>query len=449
MKDTRLTRVMLGLGIYAGALAALSVGSWLWLKLNPVRVIEPTPGVSALLTQPIPEGPDADRIRRGRDLVIAADCMSCHTRAGGRPFAGGLGLKTRFGTIYSSNITSDEAQGIGAWTADQFYRVLHEGRAPDGRLLYPAMPYQHFTMISRDQSDAILTFLRSLPPDPHRKPANRLPFPINLRVSMLAWNALNFTPHGFKPSPARSPQWNRGAYLVQGPGHCGACHTPKTLLGAEKDDEALHGSVIEDWFAPDLTGNARTGLGRWRADEIAEYLRTGRNAHSGAVGQMAEVVTYSTSLLPESDREAIATYLKTLPASADAPASPPAPAQMRAGEEIFSDVCTACHLTGGKGQPRLFPPLAGSAVAQQRNPTGVIRLILSGGRTAPTRERPMFQTMPSFAWKLTDQEVADVATYVRNAWGNRASPVSPTAVGKLRSRLRLPRPSRHAFGGVG
>ncbi len=430
-------RLLLALGTYLGALGAVSLGSFLWIKLNPVRVIEPVPGVSALLTQPIPDGPDADLIRRGRYLAIAGDCMSCHTRAGGKPFAGGLGLQTRFGTIYSSNITSDERYGIGSWTPNQFYRALHEGIGGDGRRLYPAMPYQHLTLLTPSDTDAILAFLRTIPPDPHRKPANRLPFPLNIRLSMLGWNALNFSPRTFEPDPDKSAAWNRGAYLVRGPGHCGACHTPKNLMGAEKSGEALHGGVIENWFAPDLTGNRRTGLGQWTADDIVEYLHTGRNAHSGAVGEMAEVVTYSTSLLTDTDLKAIATYLKSLPPSADTPSALPNAAAMRAGGEIFSDVCTACHLAKGKGQPRLFPPLQGSAVAQQRDPTGVIRLILGGGRTAPTLKRPTYQAMPSFAWKLDDQQIADVATYVRNSWGNRASPVSARQVARLRSKLHL------------
>lgn len=422
------------IAVVVALLIVASVGSWLWIKLNPLVIVEPPPGVSALLTQPIPDGPNADLVRRGRYMTIAGDCMSCHTRAGGHPFAGGLGLQTPFGTIYSSNITSDPANGIGDWTPAQFYHALHKGRGADGRL-YPAMPYPHFTMIDRADSDAVLAFLKTVPAESYRQPGNRLPFPLDLRLSMIGWNALNFSPHGFRGDPSRSAEWNRGAYLVRGPGHCGACHTPKTALQAEEKGKELQGAVIENWFAPDLTGNPRTGLGGWSTADIVEYLHTGRNERAAAVGEMADVVTYSTSLLSDGDRNAIATFLKSLPASPDTPVATPEAAAMRAGGAVFFDACTACHLVGGKGQPRLFPPLQGSAVAQQRDPTGVIRLILAGGRTAPTLTRPTFQTMPSFAWKLNDQEVADVATYVRNSWGNHASPVSAKQVAKLRSRL--------------
>jgi mono/diheme cytochrome c family protein len=424
------------IGVVIALLILASVGSWLWFRLNPVTIVEPPPGVSALLTQTIPDGPDAAQLLRGRYMTIAGDCMSCHTRAGGHPFAGGLGLQSSFGTIYSSNITSDRATGIGNWTPAQFYRALHEGKGAHGRL-YPAMPYPHFTMISRADSDAMLAFLKTVPAEHYTQPANRLPFPLDIRLAMIGWNMLNFSPHGFKGDPNRSAQWNRGAYLVNGPGHCGACHTPKTALQAEQVGKALRGAVIEEWFAPDLTSNPRTGLGRWTAADIVEYLRTGRNAHAGAVGQMAEVVTYSTSMLSDGDLNAIATYLKTLPSSPATASATPAAAAMRAGGAVFFDACTACHLVDGKGQPRMFPPLQGSAVAQQRDPTGVVRLILAGGRTAPTQTRPSFQTMPSFAWKLSDQEAADVATYVRNSWGNRASPVSAKQVAKIRSELQL------------
>jgi len=434
-------RILLAIVAVIVLLIALTVISWAWFALNPVKIVEPPPAPIAMLRTPIPDGPDAALIRRGRYLAIAGDCVSCHTRAGGHPFAGGLGLETPFGVIYSPNLTGDRDTGIGAWTPDQFYRAIHTGIAPGGRRLYPALPYPHFTNVTRADSDAIFAYLKTIPAERYDQPANRLPFPIDIRLSLIGWNMLNFSPHAFRPDPAKPALWNRGAYLVEGLAHCGACHTPKNALGAEKRGEAYHGAVIEDWLAPDLTGNPRTGLGRWSAADIVEYLKTGRNAHSNAAGLMAEVVAYSTSMLSDQDLMAIATYLKSLPPSPDAPSAAPDPAAMRAGKAIFADACTACHLMGGKGQPRMFPPLPGSAVAQQRDPTGLIHLILAGGRTAPTPRHPSFQTMPSFAWKLNDQEVADVATYVRNSWGNRAPPVTADQVADLRGKLGL----RHAL----
>ena len=431
-------RLLLSAGIILVLLIAISLGSWLWLKANPVTIVEPPPGPIALLTAPIPDGPNADLLRRGRYLTIAGDCVSCHTRAGGHPFAGGLGLQTPFGVIYSPNLTGDKATGIGNWTPVQFFRALHEGRGADGDHLYPAFPYPHLTIVSRAESDAMLAYLKTVPGEHYVQPANRLPFPLDIRLGMIGWNAIYFRPHGFTPDPRRSAAWNRGAYLVQGLGHCGACHTPKTALGAEDGDHALQGGVLDHWVAPDLTGNARTGLGRWSAADIVQYLRTGRSAHSNAAGQMAEVVTYSTSLLSDADLTAIATYLKSLPASVTQANAAPDAAAMQTGRAIFADACTACHLSAGKGQPGMFPPLPGSAIAQQRDPTGIVRLILAGGRTAPTLRRPSFQSMPSFAWKLDDQEVADVATYVRNAWGNSAPAVNAKQVAQLRKGMALP-----------
>lgn len=433
-------RIVLAIAVVIVLLILIAAASWLWLRATRPIVSDPPPGVLAILTKPIPDGPNADLIRRGRYLTIAGDCVSCHTRRGGRPFEGGLGLETPFGIIYSANLTSDRENGIGAWTPDQFYRALHEGVAPGGKHLYPALPYPHFTIVSRSDTDAILAYLKTVPPVDYAQPFNRLPFPVDIRASLIGWNAINFSPHAFRGNPAMSPQWNRGAYLVEGLEHCGACHTPKSALGAELHDQAFRGAVIENWVAPDLTGNPRTGLGRWSAGDIVQYLRTGRNAHANASGLMGEVVAYSTSLLLDSDLSAIATYIKSLRPSPDQASPAPGAAAMRAGSAVFFDGCTACHLTGGKGQPGMFPPLQGSSVAQQHDPTGVIRLILAGTRTGPTRSRPSFQSMPSFAWKLSDQEVADVATYVRNSWGNRAPPVDAHQVAAVRSKLRLAKP---------
>jgi mono/diheme cytochrome c family protein len=418
-------------------LILISAGSWLWFRFTQPNVSDPPPGLLSMLTEPIPSGPKADLIRRGRYLTIAGDCVSCHTSREGRPFQGGLGLQTPFGVIYSANLTSDRDYGIGAWTTDQFFRALHDGIAPGGKHLYPALPYPHFTIVSRGDTDAILAFLKTVPAVHYAPPTNRLPFPIDIRASLIGWNAINFSPHGFHGNPAMSPQWNRGAYLVEGLEHCGACHTPKSALGAELSSQAYRGALIENWVAPDLTGNSRTGLGRWNSSDIVQYLRTGRNAHANASGLMGEVVAYSTSLLSDSDLSAIATYFRSLPPSPTIRIPAPDASAMRAGSAIFFDGCTACHLAGGKGQPGMFPPLQGSAVAQQHDPSGVIRLILAGTRTAPTRSRPSFQSMPSFAWKLSDQEVADVATYVRNSWGNRAPPVDLDQVAAARSKLKL------------
>ncbi|HEX3946032.1 MAG TPA: cytochrome c [Rhizomicrobium sp.] len=420
-------------------LAFGALGSWLWSETHQPNIVEPPPAPFAMLMRPIPNGPGASLLRRGRYLVIAGDCASCHTRAGGRPFNGGRGLRTPFGTIYTPDISGDTATGIGKWTQPQFFRALNDGVAANGTHLYPAFPFPHFTIISREDSDAILAYLKTVPGVADTPPANRLPFPINLRISAAAWQVLFFRSHGFHPDKSKSAAWNRGAYLVEGPEHCGACHTPKNLFGAENKSRLLQGATLDNWVAPDLTGNPRMGLGRWSPAEIVEFLKTGRNVHSDAAGTMAEVVSYSTSQLSDGDLKAIAAYLKDIPASTTKEPDAPDTKALKTGAAVYFDSCTACHYVRGQGSPRFFPPLAGSAITQQSDPTGVIRLTLAGGRAGPTPTRPSPVSMPAFAWKLTDQQVADVVTYIRNSWGNRASSVSAHDVAKLRESLSLVR----------
>jgi mono/diheme cytochrome c family protein len=391
-----------------------------------------------LLTQPISDStPNAVQLRRGQYLVAAGDCMSCHLREGGEPLAGGLGLKTPFGVIYSPNITSDKETGIGDWTGDQFFRAMHDGIDNEGKNLYPAFPYPWFRLVSREDDDAILAFLKTTPAVKYTPPRNDLTFPLEFRVAVKGWNLLYLNSHDFHTDSSQSSEWNRGAYLVDGLGHCGGCHTPKNALGADKTKLDLQGATLDNWVAPDLTANDRTGLGSWNIDDIAEYLRNGRNAYAGAGGPMADVITYSTSLMSESDRHAMAVYLKSQAASPGLAHTQPDSGAMHRGAEIYSDACASCHLENGVGQPRYFPPLGPNAVLQQSDPIGLEHLILAGGRIGTSPSRPSALTMPSFAWKLSDQEIADVATYIRNSWGNQAESVSVADVRAARKKLDL------------
>jgi mono/diheme cytochrome c family protein len=267
------------------------------------------------------------------------------------------------------------------------------------------------------------------------KPPNKLPFPLNIRPLMGIWNALFFKPGEFRPNRAMSAEWNRGAYLVWGPGHCGGCHTPKNLLLADRNGHALQGATLDDWVALDLTEDPRRGLASWTQGDIVEFLRSGRNARTAASGSMQEVIYYSTSRMSDSDLAAIATYLKQLPPRRRVKGfNTPSEEAMRAGEAIYTDSCSGCHDDSGEGQPRYFPPLAGDASVQARDPTTIVRIILAGSRSVPTPAKPSAPAMPAFDWKLDDSEVASVATYVRNAWGNRAPPVASGKVAKLRRR---------------
>ena len=441
MRAARLRIALAGLG---AAAAVLACATWA-VSQGPALPAHPSSAVTpaGFLSQTIPDTiPNAAQLQHGQALTLAGDCMGCHVRDGGQPFAGGLGLNTPFGVIYSANITSDRDTGIGAWTGDQFYRAMHDGVGAHGENLYPALPYVWFSRISRADDDAILAYLKTTPPVSYTPPGNKLPFPLNIRFFIGGWNLLFFRPHDFQADPGQSAEWNRGAFLVTGPGHCGACHTPKNFLGADKSGQALQGGDLDNWVAPDLTGNARTGLGGWSVDDIVEFLKTGRNARAGAGGSMAEVVSYSTSLMSDQDRHAIAVYLKGQAASPDRDAGSPDAGAMRRGAAIYSDACASCHLENGVGQPRFFPPLGPDAMLQQADPTGLEHLILAGSRVGSTATRPSPLTMPSFAWKLTDAEIADVSTYIRNSWGNRAAPVPASKVRDLRGRLGL-RTVRH------
>jgi mono/diheme cytochrome c family protein len=391
-----------------------------------------------LLTRPIPDStPNAARLRRGQYLVAAGDCMSCHLRDSGEPLAGGLGLETPFGVIYSPNITSDKDTGIGKWTSDQFYRAVHDGIDDEGKNLYPAFPYPWFRLVSREDDDAMLAFLKTTPAVRYSPPKNELSFPLNIRSTVKGWNLLYLNSHDFQTNQRQTAEWNRGAYLVNGLGHCGECHTPKNAFGADKTSQSFYGGPVDNWVAPDLTGNDRTGLGRWNVADIAEYLGSGRNSLAGAGGAMADVITYSTSLMTDADRRAIAVYLKSQSASPSVANDRPDDGAMRRGAAIYSDVCASCHLEKGVGQPKYFPPLGPNAVLQQSDPIGLEQLILAGGRIGTSRGNPSPLTMPSFAWKLSDQEVADVATFIRNSWGNQASAVSVSGVRKARVILKL------------
>jgi mono/diheme cytochrome c family protein len=430
----RIVGVLIVLSLVAGAYFAWSLSHAVALPAGPVTSV----AAAKILLEPIADGPNAAQLRQGQYLARLGDCLSCHLRADGEPFAGGLGLNTPFGVIYTSNISSDPNHGIGNWTPDQFYRAMHDGIGGHGQHLYPAFPYPWFRNLSRQDDDALLAYLKTTPPVDYQPPGNELVFPMNVRAAVSVWNLLPLPPRpGTQTPQGATTEWSRGEALVLGPGHCSQCHTPRNHFGADKQGEAFQGGVLDNFVSPDLTGNPRTGLGSWTVDDIAEYLRTGRNTRAAAGGPMGDVVTYSTSLMTDEDRHAIAVYLKSLPASAAADVTAPDPASMKRGAAVFSDACTACHLENAVGQPTLFPPLGNNAVTQQNDPTGVLHIILAGVRVGPSPTRPSPLTMPSFAWKLTDQQVADVSTYIRNSWGNRASPVTAQDVAKLRSKLQL------------
>jgi mono/diheme cytochrome c family protein len=406
-----------------------------------------------------PPPADPRLVEKGQYLATAGDCISCHTRSGGAPFAGGVPLSTPFGVIYSANITPDEATGIGRWSEQAFARAMQEGIAPDGTHLYPAFPYTEFTKVSGADLHAIYAYLRTLKPVRSTPPQNALSFPFRIRALLAGWNFLYLKAGRFVSDPAHSAEWNRGAYLVQGLGHCGACHTPRTVLGGERAELALTGGVYRDeiddevvddritpmdqwtvraWSAPNLTP-ARSGLGAWSIAEIAAYLRTGHNSRAGAFGPMSKVVGNSTSHLSEADVHAIAVYLKSLPALTQGAGAPASAAQRRAGEIVYTARCGDCHQPTGLGMPRkagadpskTAPPLAGSAALQAPDPATLINVVLYGAHEA-VPGAGSWPRMSGFELSvgLDDEQIAALCSYVRSSWGNQAGSVDAAAVGK-------------------
>jgi mono/diheme cytochrome c family protein len=381
---------------------------------------------------------DHAKIERGRYLVTAGDCIACHTIPGiGKPFAGGRPIETPFGNITSANITPDRDTGIGSWTDEQFDNAVRKGIRPNGQRLYPAMPFPNYTKMSRDDVMAMRAYLNTVAPVNNDVNRSTLPFPLNIRAGMYAWDALFFSPGEYRPDPDKSKEWNRGAYLVNGPAHCGACHTPKNVLGADKDSEFLHGSRLQSWFAPNITNDNVKGLGNWSVDDIVAFLKTGHNRISAATGPMAEEVEHASSKMTDDDLKAIATYLKSQPGdSTQSKAVAADDPIMKAGHAIYRDQCAACHMIDGKGVARLFPSLADAAMLRSDDPRSAIRLVLRGVRSVATKDEPTAPGMPAFSRELSDQQIAAVLTYARNTWGRAAAAVSADDVAKARRELQ-------------
>jgi mono/diheme cytochrome c family protein len=374
------------------------------------------------------------QIERGRYLTVLSDCASCHTVPGsGKPFAGGRAIETPFGNIVAPNITPDPETGIGSWSDEAFDAAVRHGIRRDGSRLYPAMPYNAYTKMSRDDVLAIRAYLNTVTPIRNAVIADTLPFPFNIRAAMRVWDALYFSEGDYRPDPNQSTEWNRGAFLVDGPAHCGACHTPKTFLGGDKSNQYLEGAYLQGWSAPDITNDARLGLGRWSKDDIVSYLKSGHNHITAATGPMGEVVTLSTSHMTDPDLNAIAMYLKSLPGRTEAASAlavnDPA---MVAGAAIYRDQCSACHGLDGKGVAELFPSIADSSMVKSSDPTTSIRIVLRGARSVGTTAQPTASGMPSYGRQLNDDEVAAVLSYMRNSWGGSANSVTSEQVSKVR-----------------
>ena len=371
---------------------------------------------------------DADLVKRGEYLARAGDCIACHTAPGGQPYAGGAALETPYGPIYPPNLTPDKATGIGAWSDDDFYRALHEGVGRDGEYLYPAFPFPWYTNVTREDALAIKAYLFSLKPVNAPPKPNGLRFPFDIREALAGWRALFFM--AATPKPPGDDKLARGQYLVTGLGHCGECHNHDATFGASEASGKYEGGAISGWYAPNITSDGRQGVGQWSEDEIATYLKTGAApGHGVAIGPMRETINDSLSHLTDDDLHAIASYLKSIPAKQTYANQPGGYAKADApGQDVYLAHCAACHGVEGKGQKGRVPALAGNGAVAAGGPENVIRAVVGG--LAPQNG---LGPMPAVGAALSDAEVAGVADYVRNAFGNAAPAASdPARVETLR-----------------
>ncbi|WP_442965510.1 cytochrome c [Ralstonia sp. A12] len=406
-------------------------------RLPAILVLLSTIGI-ARADQP---GPDHMLIERGRYLAQAGDCAACHTGKGAAPFSGGLKMNVpMLGAIFSTNITPDPETGIGRYSEAEFARALRDGVAKDGHNLYPAMPYPSYAKVSDEDAAALYAyFMHGVEPVKRANQAPEIPKLLQMRWPLKIWNMLFLDNQRFKPLPAKSVEWNRGAYLVQGLGHCGTCHTPRGIGLQEKalDERSstyLSGAVLDGWFASNLTGNPTTGLGKWSDQDIVDFLKTGANTHATAFGPMTEVVNHSTQWMTDRDLAAMARYLKSLPA-AGASAVPPgaiSPQTMAHGAQVYQNFCVACHLPNGNGTAPWLAPLAGNPNVLEPNPLSLINVTLNGTEALVIDGVPAPYPMPAHRPALSDAEIANVLTYTRNSWGNQAPAVTADEVKALR-----------------
>jgi mono/diheme cytochrome c family protein len=380
--------------------------------------------------------PDPAAVARGAYVAVQGDCAACHALPGGTALTGGYGIKTPFGTIYSTNITPDPKTGIGTWTERDFFHAVRHGKRKDGQLLYPAMPYNDYVKMNDSDMHDLWAYMRSIKPVEQAPKENTLGFPYNIRLAMLGWNMLFFTNSQYVAQTDQSLEWNRGRYLVDGAGHCAACHTGKNALGGDSS-AYLQGASLGTAYAPEITGNAYQGLGNWKVEQVSQYLKTGSNHQSVAAGSMGEAVEHSTQYLTDSDLGDIALYLKSLPGSGSkAPAALAATDPvMHRGAQVYETNCMACHNVKGEGINGMVTGFADNAGIRAPGAENMIGTVLKGGRAVPTASNLTAAGMPSFDWKLKDSDIAAVLTYVRNSWGNAAPAVDVAQVTKARSSL--------------
>lgn len=390
---------------------------------------------------------DVSLIKKGEYLARLGDCMACHTVKGKPDYAGGLAIESDLGTIYSTNITPDKKHGIGNYTEEQFANAVRKGVLPDGTRLYPAMPYPDYAKITDEDIHALYAyFMQGVKASSEQPAETDLSFPFNQRWGMRFWNLFFTSDKPFQPIGGASEQVNRGAYIVESLGHCGSCHTPRGIGMQEKaldssEAKFLAGGNLNGWEVPSLRG-----LPRWSNEEIVDYLETGRNDKAAVGGEMTAVIEHSTSHMTRDDLQAVAAYLKFLGGNpglqkGDEQARQKTEAKLTAGrnltegERLYIDNCGACHFVSGKGAPGAFPELDQATIVNAEDPGALIHTILAGAQLPSTAKAPSELAMPGFANRLSDDEVAKLATFIRQGWSNNASAVSEKQVSEVREKL--------------
>lgn len=402
---------------------------------------------SAPAPQPVqavrPPAPDATPVAKGAYLARVGNCQGCHTATGGSPLAGGRAIATPFGTVYASNLTPDDDTGLGRWTASDFWQAMHEGRSKDGRLLNPAFPYTSFSAITRADSDALLAYFKSQAPVKKLNRAHDMRWPFGTQLALRAWRTLYFTPNAYAVDDKQSAEWNRGAYLVQGLGHCAACHSPRDAVGGLASMPALSGGDMPggDWHAPSLPPNTAGADTVQARKHLMALLQTGISPSGVTSGPMAEVIMDSTQHLSPSDLNAVASYLLSLPANPppektalNPPSQAPQTKAFLAGGKLFEKNCAQCHGAQGEGVDGAYPALRGTPATQRESSLNLIQAVLHGGFSPSTQGNPRPYGMPPYQLVFNDREVASVLTFVRQSWGNSGAPVSELDVYQARER---------------
>ena len=413
---SKLTRVFAGLCL---VLAILAVTLWLLGTRGETLMELPA------LTSSTPE--------RGAYLAKVGNCAGCHTERGGKPYAGGLGIDTPFGAVYATNLTPDTATGIGNWTRADFWRAMHHGQSKDGRLLYPAFPYTSYTLVTRNDSDALFAHLKSLPAVNQKNKAHAVRFPYNSQAALAVWRTLYFKPATYQLDAKATAEWNRGAYLVSGLGHCSACHAARNALGAT-DGSNLAGGLIplQNWYAPSLVSLQEASVANWRLEDITALFKTGVSPRASVNGPMAEVVIGSTQHWTDADLNAMAVYLKALPVAAYVNQTTESISTPRGGK-LYEQHCAQCHGDNGQGVAKAYPALAGNRAVQMPQKANLVQIVLNGGYAPATAGNPRPYGMPPFVPLLSDSDVAEVLTHIRSSWGNQADTVSTFDVMRIRA----------------